>query len=442
MRIGYGILPEEQRLNRHHLDEIIPDKPVIIISYDFHTGWANTLSLELAGILHAVDLGLTGEIVMGEDGLAIGELREAPAFGPVLYLSEIHGGLSDVAGTAEEPLNLSQIPSHLCNLIRKGMAQASRLGITSIHNMLGDPTQLALLSAFEAEGELPLRVYYPYSIHPATPAEAIVEAIAMRDGHQGDLVRCGSVKFFIDGVIESWTALMLEDYANNPGVRGDALWEFEDFTSRVTEFDRAGFQVMVHAIGDGAIRRTLDAYEATANENGARDSRHRIEHIELLHPNDLPRFADLKVIASMQPLHAPVKEVWPALIWPECVPTERWGDAFVWQNIRDTGVPLVFGSDWPVASQDPWWGLQIALTRQSMAPGLPNQRQKLEDALASYTRDAAYAEFQEDVKGQLKVGMLADLVLLSEDLEALPIEAIKDVRPTLTVCDGVVTYEA
>jgi predicted amidohydrolase YtcJ len=120
---------------------------------------------------------------------------------------------------------------------------------------------------------------------------------------------------------------------------------------------------------------------------------------------------------------------------------ERWGDAFVWQNIRDTDVPLVFGSDWPVASQDPWWGLQTALTRQSMAPGLPDQRQTLEDALASYTRDAAYAEFQEDVKGQLKVGMLADLILLSADLEATAIEEIRDVRPTLTVCDGVITYE-
>jgi predicted amidohydrolase YtcJ len=254
-------------------------------------------------------------------------------------------------------------------------------------------------------------------------------------------VRCGSAKFFIDGVIESWTALMLEDYANKPGFRGESLWDFEDFTRTVTELDQAGFQIMVHAIGDGAIRRTLDAYEAAIRENGARDSRHRIEHIELLHPDDLPRFAKLDVIASMQPLHAPSKEVWPALIWPECVPQSRWGDAFPWQDIRDTGVRLVFGSDWAVASQDPWWGMQVALTRQSMAPGLPNQRQSLGNALSSYTRDAAYAEFQEDLKGQLKVGMLADLVLLSEDLESLPVEEIKDVRPTLTVCDGVITYE-
>jgi len=441
-RIGYSILPEGQRLNRHHLDEIIPDQPVILISYDFHTGWANTRALEMAGLLHGADLGLNGEIVMGEDGLANGELREGHAYEPVLSLSEIYGVLKGYAGTSKEPLNLAQVSPHVGKLLREGMKQASCLGITSIHNMMGDPVQLAVLTALESGGELPLRIYFPYTIHPDAPPEAVSEAIAMREGHRGNLVRCGSAKFFIDGVIESWTALMLEDYANKPGFRGESLWDFEDFTSRVTELDQAGFQVIVHAIGDGAIRRTFDAYEAAISENGARDSRHRIEHIELLHPDDLPRFSELGVIASMQPLHAPSKDVWPALVWPECVPQSRWGDAFPWQDIRDTGVRLVFGSDWAVASQDPWWGLQTALTRQSMAPGLPNQRQSLENALASYTRDAAYAEFQEDVKGQLKEGMLADLVLLSEDLESLPVEEIRDIRPTLTMCDGVITYEA
>jgi hypothetical protein len=245
----------------------------------------------------------------------------------------------------------------------------------------------------------------------------------------------------MDGVIESWTALMLEEYANKPGFKGESLWDFEDFTSRVTEFDQVGFQVIVHAIGDGAIRRTLDAYQVAIETNGVRDSRHRIEHIELLAPDDLPRFAKLGVIASMQPLHAPSKEVWPALVWPECVHEERWKDAFVWQKLREAAPRLVFGSDWAVADQNPWWGIQVAVQGQHWGLGGPDQRQTLEDALASYTRDGAYAEFQEDVKGQLKEGMLADLVLLSEDLESLPIEEIRDVRPTLTVCDGAITYE-
>jgi predicted amidohydrolase YtcJ len=144
----------------------------------------------------------------------------------------------------------------------------------------------------------------------------------------------------------------------------------------------------------------------------------------------------------MQPLHAPDLEQWPGIIWPECVPEDRWRDSFIWQDIRETGAKLVFGSDWPVAPQNPWWGLYSVVKGQSWAPGLPDQQQSLEDALTSYTRDAAYAEFQEDVKGQVKEGMLADLVLLSEDLETLQVEDIKNLRPVLTVCDGMITYAA
>jgi predicted amidohydrolase YtcJ len=307
--------------------------------------------------------------------------------------------------------------------------------------MDGDPAQLSIYSALETKGELPVRMYYPYTVHPDAGPTVVSKAISMREQHQGSLTRCGSVKFFMDGVIESWTALMLEDYANKPGFRGESLWDYEEFANQVIELDQAGFQVIVHAIGDGAIRRTLDAYEAAIRANGSRDSRHRIEHIELLHKDDLTRFSELNVIASMQPLHIPSREMWPALVWLDCVPQERWDDAFPWQDLRDNGAQLVFGSDWPVASQDPWWGLQTALSRRSLSPGLPTQRQTLELALAAYTRDAAYAEFQEKVKGQLKVEMLADLVLLSDDLESLPIERIKDVRPILTVCDGVITHE-
>jgi predicted amidohydrolase YtcJ len=210
----------------------------------------------------------------------------------------------------------------------------------------------------------------------------------------------------------------------------------------VTKYDQAGFQIITHAIGDGGVRRTLDSYAAARAENGSRDRRHRIEHIELLHRDDLNRFSDLGVIASMQPLHAPDPELWAGIIWPKCLPENRWKDSFIWQDIRETGAKLVFGSDWPVAPQNPWWGLRAAVKGQSWAPGVPDQRQSLMDALASYTRDAAFAEFQEDVKGQLKEGMLADMVLLPGDLESMSAEEIGDLRPDLTICDGRVTYEA
>jgi predicted amidohydrolase YtcJ len=197
----------------------------------------------------------------------------------------------------------------------------------------------------------------------------------------------------------------------------------------------------VHAIGDGAVRRTLDGFEAARQTNGPRDSRHRVEHIELIHPDDLPRFAELGVIASMQPLHTPM-QVDETDVWPERVGADRWGRSFAWAALRQAGARLVFGSDWPVASQNVMAGIHAAVTRLPWMESLPDQRQLLSDALLSYTLDAAYAEFQEEEKGQLKAGMLADMVLLSDDLFAIPPEALADVQPTLTMCDGRIVYEA
>jgi predicted amidohydrolase YtcJ len=264
----------------------------------------------------------------------------------------------------------------------------------------------------------------------------------MRERYQSEKVRCGAIKTLLDGVIEAWTGWMLEDYANRPGERGEPIWDYESFVDQVMRFDAAGFQIITHAIGDRAVREALNAFEQARRRNGARDSRHRVEHIELLHRDDLDRFSELDVVASMQPLHIPSKDIWPALIWPECIRRERWKDAFPWQDLRRSGAQLVFGSDWPVASQDPWWGLQSALTRQPLAEGLPDQRQSLHEALAAYTRDAAFVEFQEHEKGQLREGYLADMVLLSDNLEVVPIREIRDVRPVMTLCAGEITYSA
>jgi predicted amidohydrolase YtcJ len=441
-RIGYSLSPGNVRLNRHHLDDIISNRPIILISYDFHIAWANTLALKMADLLYGAELGLEGEVVMGEDGLADGELREGAAYAPVLNLTEVYSGLWGYARSTDDEESEVKVTERASNLIAEGLQAASALGITSIHNMDGEPRQVGIYASLEAADQLPVRIYFPFSVRPDSTKDDLETARRMKETYPGNLVRCGSAKFFMDGVIEAWTGLMLEDYANKPGYRGESLWDFEEFSSRVTEYDQAGFQIITHAIGDGGVRRTLDSYETARAENGSRDSRHRIEHIELLHRDDLNRFSDLGVIASMQPIHAPNPVLWPAIIWPDCVPEYRWKDSFIWQDIRDTGATLVFGSDWPVAPQNPWWGLTAAVKGQSWAPGAPDQRQSLEDALTSYTRDAAYAEFQEDVKGRLKEGMLADLVLVSEDLESLPVEEIGNVRPLLTVCDGKITYEA
>jgi hypothetical protein len=174
--------------------------------------------------------------------------------------------------------------------------------------------------------------------------------------------------------------------------------------------------------------------------NGKRDSRHRIEHIEIIHPQDLPRFAQLGVIASMQLLHLP-GALGEDKVWLSHAGQERWGHSFAWQSLRQAGARLVFGSDWPVVQPDPMLALHVALNRKPWLPGLPDQQQNLEQAIASYTYEAAFAEFREDCKGQLRPGMLADLVLLSEDLESVPAEEISRVHPAMTICDGRVVYK-
>src|SRR5262249_51784108 len=209
------------------------------------------------------------EIMMADDGTASGELREPGAYNQVMVLMP-------------KP---DDVQSR--RLLHKGLAQAARYGITSIHNMDGDAQQMARYAELEDRGELTLRVSIPYLATPATPPEALAEAVAMRDA-QTELVRSSRGKFFMDGVVESYTALMLDDYADSPGNRGMSIFSAEQFTLMATEADRLGLAIAVHAIGDGAVRRTLDGFAHAQHVNGRRAQgaprRHRIEHIEVLHP--------------------------------------------------------------------------------------------------------------------------------------------------------------
>jgi predicted amidohydrolase YtcJ len=203
--------------------------------------------------------------------------------------------------------------------------------------MDGSAEQAALYSALEEAGELSLRVYLPYDVPPGTPLEALAtEAVALRDQFQSEMVRGGSVKFFMDGVLESYTALLVEPYADDPTTHGEALWTAEQFNEMAIEADRLGLQIKVHCCGDGAVRRTLDGFEAAQKVNGRRDSRHRVEHIELLHLEDEPRFAQLGAIASMQPLHAPMLHR-EHDVWPSRAGEQRWSRSFAWRRVRDAG---------------------------------------------------------------------------------------------------------
>lgn len=417
----YEIGPERQIPTRHHLDAIVADRPLAIMAFDYHTMFANTRALEAAGLLCGGACAAGSEIVMDKDGTATGELRERGAFGPI------------------QALTPTPDPARKRQLLQQGLAQAAAYGITSVHNMNGNLGEMTLYADMAAAGELTLRINVPFSVTPATSLAELQEAIALRDTFLSHQVRSTAVKFFMDGVVESYTALLLDPYADKPGDCGKAIFEAAHFTHMVTACDRLGLQVITHAIGDAAIRQTLDGYAVALQTNGRRDSRHRVEHVELLHPDDLPRFRELGVIASMQPVHETVSE--PGQLWAKNVGEARWGWGFPWQSLRNAGVHLVFGSDWPVVTQNPYLGMHAALARTPWLPHLPVQTQSLQDTVAAYTRDGAYAEFQEEVKGQLRRGMVADLVLLDRDITTPPLPEVKGCKAKVTVFDGRVVYE-
>jgi predicted amidohydrolase YtcJ len=415
--IKYGIIP-----SRKELDEIVPDRPVYINAYDGHTSWANTKALEMAGILQpGKEAPGVGLIVRDENGLATGELRET-AMGLV---SELIPEASD---------------SRKRELLKLSIKKINSSGVTSVHNMNGDMDELMVFAALEDAGEMTLRVYVPYHIKPETSESDLKEAAEMAMV-QGDFARGGAVKFFMDGVWESYTALTIDPYADDPDARPDGIFSPEQFTRMAAASDKLGLQIFVHCCGDGAVRRTLDGYEAVQKLNGKRDSRHRVEHIEVIHPDDLPRFKELDVIASMQTSHAPFS-ISEGDVWPTRVGQERWKKSFAWRDIINAGAHLTLGSDWTVAPFDPMINMHVALNRELWSPDDPDQRLTLEECILGYTRDAAYAEFKENEKGRIKENYLADLVLFSHDLFALPSEDIMTARAVLTIVDGKVVFEA
>lgn len=438
----YTILGAE-RVTRHHLDAIIADRPLLMAAPDHHTMWANTKALEMAGVLHGRDLGAGNEIVMGADGLAEGELRENEAFNPVLKLAgegRVRLGLS--TGGEPDPVPSTEERAGDRAIMRRGLAWCARHGITSIQNMDGNYYQLELLSEVEAEGGLICRVQVPFHYKNFMTIDMLDKASEMARRYNSEWLSSGLVKLFYDGVLDSWTAVMIEPYADRPDWVGEPLFSPEEFKRLAVEIDRRGLQIAVHSIGDGAVRAVLDGYEAARDANGKRDSRHRVEHVELTTATDIPRFADLGVIASMQPPHPPGAMSFPLEPTVSRIGRERWAYAYPTRTLLEAGAHVVFASDFPVAPIDPILGIQAAMLRKPWASDMPDQSVSLHQALAGYTVEGAYAEFMEDRKGRLKEGFMADLVVLSADMEATDPAVLHEVRPVTTICGGKVTYQA
>lgn len=440
--VDYTVLGAE-RVTRHHLDAILLDSPFCMAAPDHHTMWANSKALEMAGILQGRTLGPGNEIVMGEDGLAAGELREGEAFGPVLDLageSRVRLGLS--TGGEPDPMPSAAERAADRDIMRRGLAWCARHGITSIQNMDGNLYQLELLSEIEAEEGLPCRVKIPFHYKNFMTLDMLEKASAMAERYDSEWLSSGMVKVFYDGVLDSWTAVMVEPYADRPDWVGEPLFTPQQFIDLAVAIDKRGLQIAVHSIGDGAVRAVLNGYEAAQKANGRRDSRHRVEHIEVTTAADVPRFAELGVIASMQPSHPPGAMDFPLEPTVSRIGRDRWPLSYAWRTLKEAGAHVVFASDWPVAAIDPILSIQAALMRKPWAEGDPDQSFSLREALAAYTVEGAYAEFAEQRKGVLKPGYMADLVVLSADIEKTTPAELHKVRPVTTVCGGKVTYQA
>nr|WP_239113456.1 amidohydrolase [Shimia biformata] len=439
----YNLFGEGVSTTRQMLDAVLSDRPILLLAGDHHTAWANSIALDRAGLMQGRDLAPGNEIVMASDGTAAGELREHAAYDPVMALRS-SGGREGLGLAGIEPgddLTPADCAEDI-ETLKRGLRYCASFGFTSLQNMDGNRYQLELLSEIEAAGDLLCRTEIPFHLTPAKPVDALDEGAALAREFATDRLSANRVKMFMDGVIDSSTAVLVEDYAHRPGWRGDRLHSAERFRDACIKADALGLQISVHAIGDGAVRTVLDGYQAAREVNGPRDSRHRIEHIELLHPDDLSRFAELGVVASMQPPHPPGAMDFPLEPWITHAGPARWPWAFPVSYLRAQGVPIAFSSDWPISDINPMRGVQAAVMRRPWQEGHPSHASSLDEALHAYTAGGAFAGFAETRLGRIAPGFLADIVVMDHDLHATAPDALDTARAALTICDGDVTFEA
>lgn len=404
------------------LDVIVSDRPVAILDIDCHTAWVNSKGLDQLGYDGSTEDPVGGTIVRDEAGNPTGVLLEtAQSMVPWPALSTYD---------AFKPVLTEEVSS------------LNRLGITSLTDNYIPVETVELCARTAEEGELNLRVnYWPLLMEGLESAHTIRKQFA-----ENPQIQVVGLKTIIDGVLSTRTAWMLESYPNYPDEFGYPLFEVEELTGQVIQADKEGFQVVAHAIGNRGVREVLNMYERALHENGARDHRHRIEHVEVCHPDDQKRFAELGVIASMTPVHY-------------CEPinyqegfTER-EDRYpnmmcVWRTFVNSGVHLCFGTDWPAADleqPDPLKQIFAAVSRvppqmPEVKPKNPEQALTVEQAIRSYTLESAYAEFSEDVKGSIMTGKLADLCVLNTNILEVDPNEILDTKVVMTVFDGDVVF--
>jgi len=403
---------------RDWIDGVTPDNPVWVGRLDGHMALANSLALTAAGMdADSPDIA-GGEITRYPDGRPAGILKD----NAMLPMFE-----------AVPPPGEAQMDRQM----RDAMEYVASHGVTTVHDM-ASWSSLATFRRAQERDELITRIY---SVMQLPDWERLRDEIET-NGTGDDWLRIGGLKVMMDGSLGSHTAAFFDDFTDKPGDRGLVLFDLDELREWLISADAAGLQLISHAIGDRAIRDLLDIYLDVVEANGERDRRARIEHSQHIHPDDIERFAAQGVIASMQPYHAIDDGRWAEkVIGPERIKT-----TYAFRSLLDVDAHVAFGSDWSVAPASPIEGIYAAVTRRTIDGAnpegwVPEQIISVEEALRAYTVEGAHASFEEDIKGRIKVGMLADLVLIDRDLTRIDPVTIPEARVLATIVGGKIVYE-
>jgi hypothetical protein len=408
------------------VDKYVKDRPVFIRRYDGHMALANSAAMKLAGVT-ANTREVPGGVV---DRLADGKTPS--------------GILRDNAMSLIAPLIPEPDEAEILEAVQAAQKHAAEIGLTSLQDMDGSASEtrrrlLRVLQKLAREGRLTCRIDLRWPLFQHKD----LANVGVTADFGNDFVRIGGVKGFMDGSLGSSTAKMFEPYASDAKTTGVFVTEPDTMRALVRAADANGLNVCVHAIGDHANATMLDVFEEVARQNGQRDRRFRIEHVQHLRPSDYPRFKELGVIASMQPYHAIDDGRWAE----GRIGAKRCGSSYAFRSLLDAGTKLAFGSDWPVAPLDPLTGIDAAVNRRTLDGKNPNgwfpdQRISVAEAVEAYTIGSAYAAFQEKDRGSISVGKLADFVVLSRDIfDPKERDTIDKTNVLLTVVGGKIVFE-
>ncbi|MDT7603200.1 MAG: hypothetical protein QOF61_1197, partial [Acidobacteriota bacterium] len=424
---------------KEDIDEVVSDKPVFVQRVDGHVSWANSLALKMAHVTRDTPNPEGGEILRDAEGQPTGILKETAA------------GL--VARVVPDPPREEKLQA-----IERALAEARRYGITSVSDSISGYATLALYRELLSKDRLTVRIGEWLNMEDGV--EELVRQRAEFDALKVDpfRIRISAVKGYVDGTLGSRTAAMLEPFSDDPHNSGIPRMTPEELTRKVVAIHQAAFQIALHAIGDRANRMALDAFAEARRQDRARTDRSikegddpawvavshrdRVEHAQVVAPSDFARFRDLGVVASMQPSHAISDKRWA----PDRLGEYRVLGAYSWHTFEAYGVHVPFGTDWPIEPINPYLGLFAAVTREStdMQPAggwLPQERLDIKEAIRCYTAESAYASFEENDKGQIKPGMLADLVVHTRDLLTAKPEEILQTEAAMTIFNGRVVYQ-